>query len=79
MKYIKSISFEYKDNTKQLIVKLTDKECFKFDDVYLIIESYKKKVDIISLWAVDGKSVELTLDPEKTSSYDIKNILEKLV
>ena len=79
MKYIKSISFEHKDDTKQLVVKLTDKECFLFDDVYLIIESYKKKVDVISLWAVDGKAIELTLDPEKTSAYDIKNILEKLI
>ena len=79
MKYVKSINFEYKDDSKQLIIKLTDKECFKFDDVYLLIENYKKKVDVISLWAVDGKSVELTLDPEKISSYDIKNILEKLV
>jgi len=79
MKYVKNIDFEYKEDIKKLFIEITDKECFLFEDVYVLIENYRKKVDVIEIWAIDGKSVKLSLDSKKAGAYDIQNILEKLI
>jgi len=80
MKYIKGIDFSIKDDgSKQLIVKITEKEMLEFDDIYLLIESYKSKVDAIILYSIDGKNIEVTFSAEKINAYDIKKFLEKLI
>jgi len=79
MKYVRSVESLIKDNgSKELVIKLTDKECFLFDDVYMLVENYKNKVDTIFLWAIDSEDVEITFNAKKISAYDIKSILEKL-
>ena len=79
MKYIKSVEFQNRDNHKQLIIEITEEKALHFNDIYLLIESYRKKVDTFFICAVDGKAVVLTLDAKKVTAYDIKSILEKLV
>ena len=80
MKYIKGIDFSIKDDgSKHLIVKITEKEMLEFDDIYLLIESYKNKVDAIVLYSIDGKNIEVTFNAEKINAYDIKKFLEKLI
>ena len=79
MKYIKSVDFSHKGDVKKLFIEITDKKCFLFEDIYMLIEHYRKKVDVLVIWFVDSRGLELALDPNKTSTYDIQTLLEKLV
>ena len=75
MKYVRSIELDLDE--KVLMIEISDKEYFKYKDIYLLIENYRKYVECIQIWECAECPIEF--NAEYTSAYFIQTLLEKMV